>query len=93
VFTGCWLGTLWGKIEWASREDWCNDNNITKYECEDQINQLIETHKKPAVIYYYLPASPHHFLYRSYMYKYSNMYPENAIWVMVNLTQNLQPAK
>jgi hypothetical protein len=41
VFAGSWLGALWGKFEWAGREDWCNDKNITKYECEDQINQLI----------------------------------------------------
>lgn len=27
------------------------------------------------------------------MLKYSNLYPDNAIWVMVNLTQNLEQAK
>ena len=27
------------------------------------------------------------------MYKYSNKYPDNATWVMVNLTQHLQQAK
>lgn len=27
------------------------------------------------------------------MFKYSNKYPENATWVMVNLVQHLQQAK
>lgn len=27
------------------------------------------------------------------MFKYSNQYPNNAIWVMVNLTQHLHQAK
>jgi hypothetical protein len=27
------------------------------------------------------------------MFKYSNKYPQNATWVMVNLTKNLQHAK
>ena len=93
VFTGCTFGIMWAKMEWAKREDWCNANNLTEYECEDQINQLIEQSKKPAVIYYYLPMTPYHYLYRSYMFKYSNKYPENATWVMVNLTQHLQIAK
>ena len=30
---------------------------------------------------------------RGHMLKYSNLYPKNAIWVMVNLTQDLQQAK
>jgi hypothetical protein len=45
------------------------------------------------VIYYYLPAYPNHYLIRRYMLKYSNLYPDNAIWVMVNLTKNLEQAK
>ena len=57
------------------------------------MNSLIEKTKKPAVIYYYLPMTPHHYLYRSYMLKFSNKYPEKAAWVMVNLTQHLQQAK
>jgi hypothetical protein len=37
--------------------------------------------------------TPYHYLFRAYMYKYSNKYPENATWVMVNLVQHLQEAK
>ena len=66
---------------------------MTQYECEDQINSMIEKTGKPAVIYYYLPMNPYHYLFRAYMFKYSNKYPDNATWVMVNLTQNLQQAK
>ena len=54
---------------------------------------MIEKTGKPAVIYYYLPMNPYHYLFRAYMFKYSNKYPDNATWVMVNLTQNLQQAK
>ena len=75
VLAGCWAGIMWGKMEATSREEWCNSNNITEYECEDQVNQLIEKTKKPAVLYYYLPLSPYHYLYRSYMFKFSNKYP------------------
>lgn len=45
------------------------------------------------MVYYYLPLTPYHYLFRSYMFKYSNKYPENATWVMVNLVQHLQQAK
>ena len=93
VTTGCWAGWLWGKLEWGQRKDWCNPSSLTEYECEDKVNSLIEKTKKPAVIYYYLPLTPHHYLFRAYMFKYSNKYPDNATWVMVNLTQHLQQAK
>jgi len=93
LFTGFSTGLIWGKVEWAQREDWCNTKSLTKYECEDQINSIIENTKKPAVIYYYLPMAPYHYLYRAYMLKYSNKYPENATWVMVNLVQHMQEAK
>lgn len=93
VLAGCWIGVVWGKVEWLGRKEWCHPSSMTEYECEDQINSLIEKTQKPAVIYYYLPLSPYHYLYRSYMYKYSNKYPQDATWVMVNLVQNLQQAK
>ena len=93
IFTGSCVGYMWGKAEWAQREEWCNSNNLTEYECEDQINSIIEKTKKPAVIYYSLPMSPNHYLYRAYMFKYSNKYPNNATWVMVNLPQRLEQAK
>jgi hypothetical protein len=68
-------------------------DKLTEYECEDKINSLIEEKRVPAVIYYYLPAFKHHYIMRAHMLKYSNLYPDNAIWVMVNLTQDLQQAK
>lgn len=33
VLAGCWAGIMWGKMEATSREEWCNSNNITEYEC------------------------------------------------------------
>jgi hypothetical protein len=93
VLGGCWLGFLWGKVEWSQRQEWCHPGSLTEYECEDQINSIIEQTKKPAVLYYYLPMRPYHYLFRAYMYKYSNRYPKDATWVMINLTQHLQVAK
>ena len=54
---------------------------------------MIEEKKVPAVIYYYLPSYRHFHIMRANMLKYSNLYPNNAIWVMCNLTQDLQQAK
>lgn len=68
-------------------------DNLTDYECEDQINTMIESTKKPAIIYYYLPSYKNHHIVRGLMMKYSNIYPKNAIWVMVNLTKDLQEAQ
>ena len=75
VLTGCTAGIMWGKLEWSQREDWCNSKSLTEYECEDQINSIVEKTRKPAVIYYYLPMKAYHYLFRSYMLKYSNKYP------------------
>jgi hypothetical protein len=93
IFAGSCLGYLSGKNEWLQKKELFREDRLTEYECEDKINNLIEEKKKPAVIYYYLPGVQYHYLMRANMLKYSNRYPDNAIWVMVNLTQDLQHAK
>ena len=70
-----------------------DDSKLTPYENEDQISMLIEKEKKPAVIYYALAMHKDHCNYREMMFKYSNLYPENAIWTIVNVKQKFQEVK
>jgi hypothetical protein len=93
IFTASCLGYLSAKAEWEGKKELFEKGKLTEYECEDKINALIEEKKVPAVIYYYLPSYKHFHIMRANMLKYSNLYPNNAIWVMCNLTQDLQQAK
>lgn len=93
IFGGTFVGYISARAVWNDKKHLFQTNNLTEYECEDNINSLIEETRKPAVIYYYLPAYSNHYVMRANMLKYSNLYPNNAIWVMVNLTQDFQRAQ
>lgn len=67
--------------------------NLQAYKSEDQINHMIDTTKKPAVIYYYQPGINVHHVIRHAFIQSSNRYKDNATFWMVNLTKKLQQAK
>jgi hypothetical protein len=86
-------GFLSARLHWQHQKDWASGQALTPYDCEDQVNTLIEKTGKPAVLYYYLPASPHHPLLRGFLLRQAHRHPHDAHWIMVNLTQHLHPAK
>lgn len=86
-------GFLSAGLRWQQDREWAEGQALTAYDCEDQVNTLIEKTGRPAVLYYYLPASPHHPLLRALLLQQAHRHPHNAHWVMVNLTQHLHPAK
>lgn len=63
---------------------------MKEYISEDQVNYNIDQTHKPAVIYYYLPGTPYHYILRHGFIRGSTLAHDKADFYLVNLTKKLE---
>ena len=89
---GVVVGYYKAKIQAKLNDDLITTPHLKEYISEDQINKDISEQREPAVIYYYQPGTPYHYIIRNGFLRCSSRYSDNADFYMVNLKQHLMRA-